>query len=216
EETFVTISKQGYIKRVKDDSYKAQKRGGVGVKAMSTKEEDSVRHVFKCNTHDQVLFFTNKGKVYALKVYEIPEYLRTAKGIPLVNLIQVSQDELVTSILTRSEKGLVLDEDIEQEGEETTEKAGVNYKFLMMATKLGVVKKTALEDFASIRSNGLIAINLDKGDELIWVKPTTGDNHILLITKKAKSIHFHENDIRETGRSSRGVRGIKLSSGNAV
>lgn len=217
EETFVTISKQGYIKRVKADTYQAQKRGGVGKKAMGTKDDDSVRHVFKCSTHDQVLFFTNLGKVYALKVYEIPEYSRTAKGIPLVNLIQVSQNELVTSVITRNTQGHFTDEDIEQEEEvEKEAKAKHEYKFLFMATRKGVIKKTIIEEFENIRSNGLIAIRLDAGDELVWVKPTTGNNEVLLISRLAKAIRFKETDVAPTGRPSRGVRGIKLSEGNEV
>lgn len=216
EQTFITISTQGYIKRVKDDTYKSQKRGGVGVKAMATKEDDSVRHVFNCSTHDQILFFSNVGKVYALKVYDIPEFARTAKGIPLVNLINIGQGELITTVLTRSPEGHIIDEDTHQEGEEKTEKQGKIYKFLFMATKLGTVKKTELSEFENIRSNGLIAINLTTGDELIWVKPTTGDSEVILVTKKAKSIHFHENDVRETGRSTQGVRGIKLATSDEV
>lgn len=216
EKTFITISTQGYIKRVKDDTYKAQKRGGVGVKAMTTKEDDSVRHVFNCNTHDQILFFSNVGKVYALKVYDIPEFARTAKGIPLVNLINIGQGELITTVLTRSPEGHIIDEDTIQEGSEALEQHGKIYKFLFMATKLGTVKKTELAEFENIRSNGLIAINLTAGDELIWVKPTTGDSEVILVTKKAKSIHFHEDDVRETGRSTQGVRGIKLASGDEV
>lgn len=210
EQTFVTISEQGYIKRVKEDSYKAQKRGGVGIKAMATKEDDAVRHVFNCNTHDEVLFFTNKGKVYALKVYEIPEYSRTAKGLPVVNLINIEPSELVTSVLTRNSSGGIIDEDTHQEGEEATEKHGRDYKSLVMATKKGVVKKTELKQFENIRSNGLIAIVLDEGDELIWVKPTVGSDELILITRNAKSIRFNEKDIKETGRASRGVRGIRL------
>jgi DNA gyrase subunit A len=212
EKTFVTISTQGYIKRIKYDTYKQQKRGGTGVKTMTTKEDDSVRHVFNCNTHDEILFFSNLGKVYSLKVYDIPEYARAAKGIPLVNLINISQGELITSVLTRTAGGGIIDEDISQEGEEVRESNGKEYKFLFMATKLGVVKKTELAQFENIRSNGLIAITLIEGDELIWVKPTLGTNHIILVTQKAKAIHFNESDVRETGRSSQGVRGIKLKS----
>lgn len=216
EEAIVTVSKQGYIKRVKHDSLSAQKRGGIGKKAMTTKEDDEVRHVFTCSTHDEILFFSNKGKAYALKVYEIPEYSRTAKGLPIVNLINILPDELITSILTRSSEGHILDEDTKQEGEEKLEKEGSKYKFLVMATKMGVVKKTELKQFDSIRANGLIAINLDHKDELVWVRPTTGDNHIIIVSRNAKSIHFHETDIRETGRSSRGVRGIRLKEDDYV
>lgn len=215
ENTYVTISTQGYIKRVKDDTYKVQNRGGSGKKAVETKDDDSVRHVFNCNTHDDVLFFTNLGKVYSLKVYEIPEYSRTAKGIPVVNLINISQGELVTSILTRSKDGLVLDEDITQEGDENVKK-GKKFKYLFMATRKGTVKKTLFSEFENIRSNGLIAISLVDNDELIWVKPTDGNDHVILVTRNAKSIHFKEEDVRETGRSSQGVRGIKLGSDDVV
>ncbi len=216
EETFVTISTQGYIKRIKYDTYKLQKRGGMGVKTMETKEDDSVRHIFKCSTHDEILFFTNNGKVYSIKVYDIPEYSRIAKGIPVVNLINISNGELITSVLTRSAEGDILDEDIEQEGEENKEKKGKNYKYLFMATKMGTIKKTAISEYDNIRSNGLIAINLVGNDELIWVKPTTGENEIILVSKLAKSIRFREKDTRETGRSSQGVRGIKLKEGDEV
>ncbi|MCA9381608.1 DNA gyrase subunit A [Candidatus Dojkabacteria bacterium] len=216
EQTLITISKQGYIKRTKIDNYQQQKRGGVGKKAQTTKDDDSVRHVFKCSTHDQILFFSNKGKVYSLKVYEIPEYSRTAKGLPLVNLIQMQNDELVTSVLTRSQSGAILDEDVSQEGEEKTEHQGKDYKYLLMATQGGVVKKTALDEFDNIRSNGLIAITLDDGDELVWVRPTTGEDDAILITKLGKSIHFTEDDVRPTGRSSKGVRGIRLKEGDTM
>lgn len=216
ENTYVTISTQGYIKRVKEDTYRIQNRGGAGKKAVETKDDDSVRHVFNCSTHDEVLFFTNQGKVYSLKVYEIPEYSRTAKGIPVVNLINISQGELVTSVLTRSSDGRFLDEDVLQESEEQSEKQGKDYKFLFMATRRGIVKKTLLEEFQNIRSNGLIAIGLTEGDELVWVKPTDGNDELILVTKFAKSIHFKESDVRETGRSSQGVRGIRLQPGDEV
>lgn len=214
EDTIVTISEQGYIKRVKDDSYQIQKRGGVGKKAMSTKNDDSVRHIFKCNTHDQILFFTNRGKVYSLKVYEIPEYSRTAKGLPVVNLIQVENDELVTSVLTRKGDGQIIDEDIAQEGEEDVVKK--KNKFLFMATKKGNVKKTELTEYTNIRSNGLIAIGLDAEDELIWVKPTSGENTIMLVSNHGKSITFDESDVRKMGRPAKGVRGIRLKSEDFV
>lgn len=216
EKTFVMISTQGYIKRVKTDTYRTQNRGGQGKRAVTTKEDDSVRHVFDCNTHDEIMFFSNKGKVYVLKVHEIPEYGANAKGLPIVNLINISQGELVTSVLTRSKDGNILDEDIAQEDEEKLEKQGKNYKFLFMATKKGVVKKSTLDDFSNIRSNGLIAISLTDGDELIWVKPTDGNDEVILVSKLAKSIHFHESDVRETGRASQGVRGIRLKDEDEV
>jgi DNA gyrase subunit A len=217
EEVFVTISEQGYIKRIKDTTYNTQGRGGVGKKAMTTKEDDAVRHVFSCNTHDEILFFTNRGRVFALRVYEVPEYSsRSAKGVPVINLINIETSELITSVLTRSSEGQILDEDTLQEGEEKTEKQGKNYQFLFMATKQGTVKKTEIAKFENIRTSGLIAINLDNDDELIWVKPTTGENTLMLITKLAKSIHFHEEDVRETGRATRGVKGINLHESDEV
>ena len=216
EETFVTISTQGYIKRIKHDTYKLQKRGGSGVKAMSTKEDDSVRHLFNCSTHDEIMFFTNKGKVYILKVHEIPEYARVAKGLPIVNLINISNGELITTVLTRSADGNIIDEDVEEEGEIIKEKHGKIYKYLFMATRFGTVKKTLISEYENIRANGLIAINLVDNDELIWVKPTTGESEVILVTKLAKSIRFNESGARETGRSSQGVRGIRLKENDEV
>ncbi len=216
EDAFVMISTQGYIKRIKGDSYTVQHRGGTGKIAVTTKEDDSIRHVFNCKTHDEILFFTNLGKVYALKVHEVPEYQRTAKGLPVVNLINISNNELVTSVLTRSAGGHILDEEEIQEGEAKKENFGKDYKFLLMATKKGTIKKTALTEYENIRSNGLIAISLTDNDELIWVKPTTGEDTVILVSKEAKSIHFKEEDVRETGRSSQGVRGIRLKEDDEV
>jgi DNA gyrase subunit A len=214
EEVIVTVSKQGYIKRIKSGAYSKQKRGGVGKKFMTTKDEDTVEHVFTTSTHDDILFFTNKGRVFSEKVYKIPEYGRTAKGQPLINIVNVEQDELVTSILTRNPEGSVLDEDTIQEGETESENQGRDYKYLCFATKKGIVKKTEISEFENIRSNGLIAINLNDDDELAWVKPTTGDDEILLITKDARSIRFDEGDVRATGRNTMGVIGIKFKSDN--
>ncbi|MCA9378797.1 DNA gyrase subunit A, partial [Candidatus Dojkabacteria bacterium] len=217
EDVFVTVSEQGYIKRIKDNSYQTQSRGGVGKKAMTTKEDDAVRHVFSCNTHDEIMFFTNHGRVFVLRVFDIPEYSsRAARGVPVINLININQGELVTSILTRSSEGNILDEDTHQEGEEKSEKQGKVYKFLFMATRKGTVKKTELSQFANIRTSGLISIKLEEGDELIWVKPTTGDDTLILVTRQAKSIHFHEEDVRETGRATMGVRGVKIKEDDEV
>jgi len=210
EEVVVAVSRQGYKKRVKLSSYSLQKRGGVGKKFMPTKEDDSVEHVFSTNTHDNVLFFTSKGRVFSLKVHEIPEYGRTAKGKPIINLIDLEQDESITSILTQNKSGHLLDEDTLQEGEQKTEHQGTAYKYLFMATEQGTIKKTNLSDFTNIKSNGLIAIKLVPGDKLSWVRPTTGDNEIILITEQGRSIRFHETDVRATGRSTIGVRGIKF------
>lgn len=216
EEVIVTISELGYIKRIPENVYQTQKRGGVGKKAMTTKDEDSVQHVIQCNTHDQVMFFTNQGKVYLTKVYEIPEYSRVAKGVPLVNLVNLSAGELVSSVLTRSSKGYIIDEDTTQEGEQKYENKGKDYKFLLMATRKGLVKKTLLTEYDNIRSNGIISIKLDDTDELAWVKPTTGESEIILVTRQAKSIHFRETDVRETGRATRGVTGIRLKPNDEV
>jgi DNA gyrase subunit A len=209
EEVLVTVSEQGYIKRMKPGTYKIQRRGGKGKIGMKTKEEDAVAHVFSCNTHDNILFFTNKGRVFQIKVFDIPEFGRTAKGQAIINLIDIDQDELITSILTRSKEG-IMEEDVMQEGQEKKEKKGKAYKFLFMATQTGMVKKTKLGEFENIRSNGLIAIKLKDDDELTWVKPTTGDNDIILVTRYGRSIHFHEKDVRDTGRATMGVIGIKF------
>ncbi|MCA9386235.1 hypothetical protein KC717_06330, partial [Candidatus Dojkabacteria bacterium] len=210
EDVIVTVSEQGYIKRIKQNSYQVQKRGGVGKKFMTTKEDDSVSHVFSTNTHDDILFFTNKGRVFTLKVYDIPEYGRAAKGQPIINLINIEQDELITSILTQGKSGIMLDEDVLQEGEEKTEHSGKGYKYLFMATEKGIVKKTSIEEFNNIKSNGLIAIKLNSDDKLAWVKPTTGENEVMLITYMGRSIKFNEDDVRATGRATMGVRGIKF------
>lgn len=206
EETFVSISKEGYIKRMKPDVYRTQKRGGKGIVGAVTKEGDYIKHALICNTHDELLLFTNKGRVFVTNVYEIPEFSRNAKGLPIINLVQITQGELITSVLTRNkQKGIQTEADTEKNN-----KPEQQYKYLFMATKNGTVKKTALSDFEKIRSTGLIAIKLDEGDELEWVKPTTGNDDILLITKMGRSIRFAEEDVRPTGRSTRGVRGIKF------
>ncbi len=212
EEVIVTVSEQGYIKRINQNSYQVQKRGGVGKKFMTTKEDDSVKHVISTNTHDDMLFFTDRGKVFKVKVYDIPEFGRSAKGQPVINLINVDPNELVTSILTRTKGGLLLDEDIGQENEIKSESKGKNYKYLLMATRKGMVKKTDINEFDNIKSNGLIAINLSQDDTLTWVRPTGGQDEIILITKHGRSIKFKEDDVRGTGRSSMGVRGIKFKS----
>ncbi|QQR93723.1 DNA gyrase subunit A [bacterium] len=209
EKVIVTLSEQGYIKRMKRDTYQVQNRGGKGKVGMEVREEDAVLHILSCSTHDYVMFFTNKGRVFETKVYDIPEFGRTAKGQSIVNVINLEVGERVTSMLTHS-NGKFVDEDITQEGEEKVE-AKKDYKFLFFATKYGTVKKTSIEEYESIRQNGLIAIKLDKDDELVWVKPTTGTDTLLLVTKLAKSIHFQEKDVNPTGRSSMGVIGIRFA-----
>lgn len=209
EEVIVTTSKQGYIKRMKQGTYKVQRRGGKGKVGMKTKETDAVANVFSCNTHDDILFFTSKGRVFQIKVYDIPEYGRTAKGQAIINLINIDQNELITSILTKSKEG-ILEKDIIQEDQETIEKKGKDYKYLFMATKKGLIKKTSITEFESIRANGLIAIKLSEDDELRWVRPTTGSSEVIIVTKHARSIHFNEKDVRKTGRATMGVRGIRF------
>lgn len=196
EEVIVTITKTGYIKRVPRNTYRMQRRGGKGVVGMATKEEDEIAHITSATTHDRLLFFTNKGRVFGVRVWEVQESSRQSKGQAVVNLINISQDELVSAILPLE--------------------ALSGAKYLFMATKGGVVKKTAVEAFKNLRSAGLIAIRMDGKDNLSWVIPTTGDDNVLLVTKKGKSIRFSEKDVRPLGRPARGVRGIKLGMGDEV
>ncbi len=166
---------------------------------MSTKQADEIAHFMTGETHDDVLFFTNKGKVFAIPAWEIPEGARTSKGQAAINLINIDQGEEIQAVLNLKEAS-----------------QRNKFKYLFMVTKKGVVKKTALEKFANIRSSGLIAIKLRRGDELCWVKPTTGKDHLLLVTHFGKSIHFDENDARPMGRDTMGVRGIRLKKGDFV
>lgn len=212
EDVVVTLSEQGYIKRLKRDTYQTQNRGGKGKMGMEVREEDAVAHILSCSTHDFVMFFTNKGRVFETKVYDIPEFGRQAKGQSIVNVVNLEQGEKVTAMLTHND-GKFLDEDILQENEVKSEKQGKDYKYLFFATKFGTVKKTLLEDYNNIRQNGLIAIKLESNDELIWAKPTTGANTLMMVTKFGKSIHFKEKDVTPTGRSSMGVIGIRFAKG---
>lgn len=209
EDTLVTITHSGYIKRVNPNTYKAQHRGGKGVSGGDTKEGDFIEHAFLCNTHDELLLFTNRGKVFNLRIFEIPDLGRTAKGLPLVNLVQLEPEEIVTSVLTRDPKGVVA------EGKSTEEdgnKEKKTYKYFLMATEKGLIKKTELSEFAKIRANGLTAIKLAPEDQLTWVKATTGSDEAILITQEGKSVRFKETDVRPMGRSTRGVTGIKFRS----
>jgi len=197
ESTVITLTKTGYIKRQSMSGFKTQARGGKGVKGMTTKEEDSIDQILFAETHDFIYFFTNKGKVYQTRVFEIPESSRTAKGQAIVNLIDISGSESIQTILVR--------------------KANQNQKEnLFMVTKKGVVKKTSFEQFSNIRKNGIIAISLSDDDKLIWVKLTSGKDDVLLVTKNGKVICFNEEQVRPTGRSSMGVRGIKISGDDEV
>lgn len=191
EACMITLTKSGYIKRLRTDTYRAQRRGGKGVIGMKTKEMDEVSFLLNANTHDQILFFTNKGRVFKLKVYELPEAERTGKGQAVINLIDIEQDEKIQAIITFRQDNITI-------------------KHLFMATKKGIVKKTKIESYQNIRSSGLIAIKLTREDELCWVKPTRGQDHLLLVTRLGKSIRFSENDVRPTGRDTIGVKGIRL------
>ena len=190
EEVTVTLTHAGYIKRISSDTYSAQRRGGKGIQAMTTKEDDYVEHVMVTSTHSDVLFFTNRGRVYKLRAYRIPEAGRTAKGTNIVNLIAIEPDERIETILTV--------------------KDDVREGFLFMGTKQGLVKKTPLEEFKNLRKNGLIAINLREGDELLKVKITRGDADIIMITQNGYAIKFNEKSVRPMGRTASGVRAISL------
>ncbi len=211
EETLITITHSGYVKRVPPSTYQTQHRGGKGISGGDTKEGDFIEHVLLCNTHDELLLFTNKGRVFSTRIFEIPEYGRTAKGIPLINLVQLDQNEIITSILTRDPKGGVMGSEEIQENQDlngVVEKR--DFKYFLMVTKGGIVKKTDLSQFEKIRANGLTAIKLETNDELTWVKPTTGDDEIILVTAEGKSIRFTEKDVRPLGRSTRGVTAMKF------
>ncbi|MBI4037391.1 DNA gyrase subunit A [Candidatus Daviesbacteria bacterium] len=192
EPTIVTITEGGYVKRQLPSTFRMQNRGGKGVSGMTTKGEDAVSHIFYTRTLDNILFFTDKGRVFQLKVWEIPESSRVAKGQAIVNLINVEQGEKITAILTLHQK----------------EKDG--FKYLFMCTEQGNIKKTAIEEYAAIRKNGLISIKLDSKDTLCWVCPTTGTDELIIISLMGQSIKFNEKDVRPTHRDTSGVRGIKL------
>ena len=196
DEIVVTLTHGGYVKRIDLSTYKKQKRGGVGVTGMGTKEEDFVEHILITTTHHTVLFFTNKGKVFHLKAYQIAESGRTAKGIHISNLLQIESGEKITALIK------VRDFDPN--------------KYLFMATKKGIVKKTQLSEFSSMMKRGVLAINLDKDDELIGVKFTEGERYIILGTAQGMAIAFAEEEVRSMGRNARGVRGIKLKKGDRV
>ena len=196
EDVIVTITQNNYIKRLTTDTYKTQNRGGVGIKGMTTNDEDFVKDIINLKSHDYILFFSNKGKVYRLKGYEIPEFSRTSKGIPLVNLLQIEKQEVINTIITVSRDN--------------------TYKYLVFATKKGIIKRTPIEDFDNIRQNGKIAITLKEDDELISVLKTTGENHVLMCSSKGKMVRFKESEIRVMGRTAGGVRGIRLLTDNCV
>ena len=196
EETVVLMTRDGYIKRLEPDNFKVQARGGKGVMGLTTKEEDTVQFMFSSMTHNDILFFTTKGRAFQLKVHEIPQSSRIAKGTPVVNFLQLLSGEQVSSILP-------------------LEKA-VFSKYLFFATKKGLVKKVDLELFKNIRRGGLIAIKIKDDDRLTWVKPTSGSDHIQLVTAKGQAIRFKETDVRDMGRGAAGVIGIRLHKDDMV
>ena len=197
ERTLIALTHKGYIKRMLLDTYRTQNRGGVGIKGMSTNEEDYVEKMINMSTHDYILFFSNKGKVYRMKGYEIPEFSRQSKGLPIINLLPLENDEKVTSM-------------IQVESEENSN------KYLMFFTKDGLTKRTRIEEFENIRNNGKKAIVLKDNDELISVRKTTGENEILIGASNGRMVRFNENEIRVMGRSSSGVKGISFENSYVV
>ncbi len=196
EETMVMMTRDGYIKRIEPDTFKVQARGGKGVIGLTTKEEDSVDFMFITQTHNDILFFTTKGRVFQLKAHEIPQSSRTAKGTPIVNFLQLIGGEKITSILPLDKI--------------------VNYNYLFFATEKGLVKKVKIDAFSNLRRSGLIAIKIKGDDKLIWSKPSSGKDDISLITSKGQAIRFSEKEVREMGRNASGVRGIKLKKDDIV
>jgi len=196
ENTVVALTHFGYIKRMPVDTYKSQKRGGKGITGISTKEDDFVKQIFTASTHDTILFFSNKGKLYRLKGYEIPEAGRTARGTAIVNLLRLDNGEKISAVIpiTNFADG----------------------KYLLMGTKNGLIKKTALSEYDSARKTGLLAITLKEDDELIDVRLTDGEDNVVLVTKKGLSITFDEKDVRPVGRSAQGVIGMRLDDKDEV
>ncbi|MBI4118898.1 MAG: DNA gyrase subunit A, partial [Parcubacteria group bacterium] len=198
EEVIITLSRDGFIKRLPPGTYRTQKRGGSGKIGASVAEEDFIQHLVVANTHDSILFFTSSGKVFLAKVHEIPQAVRTSKGRALVNFLEIAQEEIITAIVP-------VKFDIKKS--KTQENPG---KFLVMITRGGIIKKTEVSDFANVRRSGLIAMKLKKGDELDWVKLTSGKDDIILVTKNGQAIRFSENDVRDMGRNASGVNAIRL------
>ena len=191
DDIIVTLTNKGYIKRLKSDTYKTQNRGGVGIKGMATNEDDFVEHMLNLNSHDFVLFFTNKGKVYRIKGYEIPEFSRQSKGLPIINLLQLDKDERISSILTGNKD----DKDVQT---------------FVFVTKKGLIKRTALSEFENIRKSGKIAILLKEDDELINVKTACGKNEIVVGASNGRMVRFDENEVRIMGRNTSGVKAIDI------
>ncbi len=191
EQTLITLTNKGYIKRMPVDAYRTQNRGGVGIKGMTTNEEDFVEKMLNMSTHDYILFFTNKGKVYRMKGYEIPEYSRQSKGLPIINLLPLEKEEYISSVVT-------------------LEASEHSFDYLLFITKNGLVKRTNLSEFDNIRSSGKLAITLKEDDELISVRKTTGENEVLIGASNGRMVRFSEKEIRVMGRTASGVKGMEL------
>ncbi|MEK7648480.1 MAG: DNA gyrase subunit A [Patescibacteria group bacterium] len=196
EQALIVLTQDGYIKRLPPDTFKLQARGGKGVVGLTTKEEDIVENLFRCMTHNDLLFFTTRGRVFQLKAYDVPVTSRTSKGQALVNFLQLGTGEKVSAVISLA--------DIKK------------YKYLVMATKHGLIKKTDITDFTQVRRSGLIALKLKEEDFLEWVKPTTGTDEIILVSAAGQSIHFKESTVRPMGRTAAGVRGMKLKRNDVV
>ena len=197
ESCVVTLTRFGYLKRQPLDVYKTQRRGGRGISGMTRRDEDFVSDIYTCSTHDYLMFFTNKGKVYRIKGYEIPEGSRTSRGTNVVNILPLEQNEKITCVIKTS--------DIAAEN-----------KYYVMVTRNGIIKRTEYNAYINVRKSGLIAINLDEGDELAWVKITNGSDDLILATRNGMSIRFNEEDARSMGRTARGVKAIALDEGDQV
>ena len=197
EECVITKTENGYIKRVSASEYSVQNRGGKGIKGMNTREDDLVQNMFVCSSHDSIMMFTNLGRVYRIKAYEIPEGSRQSKGLSVVNIIPLMSEEKITTILPCTVKD-------------------DNERYLCMVTKKGIIKRTKLSEFKNTRKNGIIALSIDEGDELMFVRMTTGEDNLLLATKKGIAIHFRESDVRTMGRTARGVKAITVREGDSV
>jgi DNA gyrase subunit A len=195
-DVLVTLTNRGYVKRIANDVYRTQHRGGKGITGVTMREEDGVQHILAANTMDSLLVFTNRGKVYQVKVHELPDAGRTAKGLPIVNVINMQPDETVTTLMKVRDYS--------------------SSQYLFFTTRLGQVKRTSLDLFQSVRSTGMIAIGIEPGDELAWVRTSSGNDNVVLITQKGQAIHFDENDARPMGRPAAGVIGIRLEPGDRV
>jgi len=197
ENIIISLTNKGYVKRILTDTYKTQHRGGVGIKGMTTNEEDFAEQLINAKTHDYILFFSNRGRVYRIKGYEIPEFSRQSKGLPIINLLPLEKEEKIRSVV-------VVDPNDK------------TYNYLVFATKKGLVKRTRVEEFDNIRTSGKIAILLKEDDELVKVDKTTGDNEIIICSSAGRAVRFNENEIRSMGRNTSGVKGIDITDAEVV